>query len=203
MSEPYTFLISFALPVDADPDQVAVHVYDSETLSDMALIGPDDNGVFQGDFERDGSSFADAVHTALRDIWTLMPEADILRVENDELVALAAIGRRLDRSHEAVRLYARNKRGPGNFPAPVGKIDAKTEVWNWLDVATWWTAQGKAVPSLQQDRFIKLVNDALDMRRAARHVEIADEERIVITDLIPDELVIAGKSKPRRAAAAR
>lgn len=203
MSEPFTFLISFTLPSDVDPDDYAVRIYESDHLADMALIGPDENGVFQGDFERAASSFPEAIHNALRDIWTLLPDVDILRIENDELVTIAAIARRLGKSHEAARLYARNKRGPKNFPAPVGKIDARTEVWTWLDVAQWWTAQGKEVPSLQQDRFIKLVNDALDMRRTTLHVSLADDERAVITDLMPEELLIVDKSRRGQAAAAR
>ena len=61
-------------------------------------------------------------------------------------MSIAAIARRLGRSHESIRLYARGKRGPGGFPPPAGKLDEKTEVWRWPDVAIWWQEDvGEAV----------------------------------------------------------
>ncbi len=190
MSEPHNFLIRFAIPGAAEPDEYAMRVYDDERLQDMALMGPDEYGTFDADFERESGSLPEAVVSAVRDLTSVLPEAEPLRVENDTLVTIAAIARRLGRSHESVRLYARNKRGSGNFPAPVGKIDEKTEVWDWGDIAQWWEqAQGEPVEGTGDTAFLTMVNNALDMRRvAARLAEGQVEELAAVADLLPSEL---------------
>jgi hypothetical protein len=102
---------------------------------------------------------------------------------------IAAIARRLGRSHESVRLYARDKRGPGGIPAPAGKLDAKTEVWRWPEVAVWWQdAIGEPVARLQDDLFLTVLNDALEMRRAAEHLEIDDDELSAVAAILPPKL---------------
>jgi len=190
MSEPYIFIIRFAIPGATEPDEFAMRVYEDERLQDMALMGPDQYGMFDADFERESESLPAAVVSALHDLASVLPEAEPIRVENDNLVTIAAIARRLGRSHESVRLYSRNKRGPGNFPAPVGRIDDKTAVWDWGDIAQWWEqAHGKPVEGTADSAFLTIVNDALEMRRAAARLAGGqDEELAAIADLLPSEV---------------
>jgi hypothetical protein len=153
-------------------------------------MGPDEYGTFDADFERESASLPAAVVSALRDLACVLPEAEPIRVENDNLVTIAAIARRLGRSHESVRLYARNKRGPGNFPAPVGKIDDKTAVWEWGDIAQWWQqAHDDPVEGTADTAFLTIINDVLEMRRAvARLASDQDEELAAVADLLPSEV---------------
>ncbi len=187
MPEPIVFTIHFSIPGASDPDEFAVRVYEDERLQDMALMGPDDYGAFEAEFEREGRSLPSAILSALRDLTAVLPESEILRVEDESLVSLGAIARRLGRTHESVRLYARNKRGPGNFPAPVGRIDDKTEVWNWSDVAAWWeAARGEPVEGWRESVFLNLINDVLDMHRAAKRLPEDQREEIgVIAEMLP------------------
>jgi hypothetical protein len=190
VSEPYIFIIRFAIPGATEPDEFATRVYEDERLQDMALMGPDQYGTFDADFERGSGSLPAAVVSALQDLVSVLPEAEPIRVENDNLVTIAAIARRLERSHESVRLYSRNKRGPGNFPAPVGKIDDKTAVWDWGDIAQWWEqAHGEPVEGTADSAFLTIINCALEMRRAAARLAGGQEEELAaVADLLPSEV---------------
>jgi hypothetical protein len=190
VSEPYIFIIRFAIPGATEPDEFATRVYEDERLQDMALMGPDQYGMFDADFERESESLPAAVVSALHDLLSVLPEAEPIRVENDNLVTIAAIARRLGRSHESVRLYSRNKRGPGNFPAPLGKIDDKTAVWDWGDIAEWWEqARGEPVEGTADSAFLTIINCALEMRRAAVRLAGGQEEELAaVADLFPSEV---------------
>lgn len=189
MAETHTFLIHLRIPDAVEPDEYAIRAYDSERLDDVALMGPDEHGVFDVGFDREADSFPAAVGFAIQDLSAVFPEAEILSVDAENLVSIAAIARRLGRSHESVRLYARGKRGPGDFPAPVGRLDAKTRVWNWPDVGLWWQETlGEEVPQLQADLFLTVLNDALEMRRATEHLELADEDLNAVVAILPPKL---------------
>jgi hypothetical protein len=187
MSETFVFTLHFAIAGATDPDEFSVRVYNDDRLQDMALMGPDDYGSFEAEFEREAHSLPVAVLSAVHDLTAVLPQAEVMRVQDESLVSLGAIARRLGRSHESVRLYARNKRGPGNFPAPIAKIDDKTEVWNWNDVAAWWEAtHGEPVQGRREAAFLSLLNNVFDMHRAARQIpDDRHEEMDAIAELLP------------------
>jgi hypothetical protein len=43
----------------------------------------------------------------------------------------------MDRTRESVRLLVDGKRGPGNFPAPIGVVGDGIRVWPWSVVLEW------------------------------------------------------------------
>jgi hypothetical protein len=189
MAEPHSFMVRFRIPGATEPDDYAVRAYEDDRLQDMALMGPDEHGVFDAEFDRETDSFAAAVSSALRDLAAVFPEAEILEVEQDNLVSIAAIARKVGRTHESIRLYARGKRGPGGFPAPAGKLDAKTEVWRWPDVAIWWReAVGEPIEQLQEDLYLTMLNDALEMRRVASHLDVDPAELAAVAEVLPEQL---------------
>ena len=189
MVETYTLTIRFWIPDATEPDEYAVRAYDDDRLHDMALMGPDEHGVFDAEFDREAGSFPAATLSALRDLSAAFPEAEIMEIEQDNLVSIAAIARKVGRSHESVRLYARGKRGPGNFPRPAGKLDAKTEVWRWPDVAVWWQETlHEPIPGLEADLFLTMLNDALELRRTAEHAELEPDELAAVAEVLPDSL---------------
>jgi hypothetical protein len=125
--------------------------------------GPDRFGVFEGEFERQATSFSEAVLNAIADLQRVFPQAQLLRVAPDELVTIAGIADRVGRSHESVRLLAAGERGPGRFPAPAGQLDSKTQVWRWHEVADWFKEKmGIEPPEHEQAAFLAAVNDILD-----------------------------------------
>jgi hypothetical protein len=189
MAEQHSFMVRFRIPGATDPDDYAVRAYEDDRLQDMALMGPDEHGVLDAEFDRETDSFAAAVSSALRDLTAVFPEAEILEVEQDNLVSIAAIARKVGRTHESIRLYARGKRGPGGFPAPAGKLDAKTEVWRWPDVAIWWRETlGEPIEQLQEDLYLTMLNDALEMRRVASHLDVDPAELAAVAEVLPEQL---------------
>lgn len=79
---------------------------------------------------------ASAVEVARR-ISHVLPGAEVLDVDL-ELVSVSDIASRLGVSREAVRLWAEGRRGPGNFPLPMGTVGGgKSKVWPWARVHRW------------------------------------------------------------------
>lgn len=182
----HTFIVEFAIASLTDPDPIAVRFYDDEALQDASISGPDDYGRFEAEFDREDATFARAALSALRDLRRVLPEAEILRFAHEDLVSLAAIARRLGKTHECVRLYARNKRGPGTFPPTAGRLDAKTEVWRWSEIAAWWQeTHEEPIAGIEEDLVLTLLNDALEMRRIAAQIDQVDETKQLIADIFP------------------
>jgi len=184
----HVFIFLFQIPGAQEPDEYAVRAYDDDGLQDFSLAGPDSSGVFEADFEREARSFPAAVLSALHDLERVFPEAVVLRVEPDDLVTIAAIAERVGRSHESIRLLARNERGPGGFPPPAGRLDAKTQVWRWSDVAPWLAEHLGEIREGEHAAFIAALNDILDLRRNAPQAIDQSETAQELADLLPEQL---------------
>lgn len=64
-----------------------------------------------------------------------LPGATVVRLDQD-LVSISDIAERAGRSRESVRLLVEGRRGPGQFPAPVGVVGDGIRVWPWALVLT-------------------------------------------------------------------
>ncbi len=85
---------------------------------------------------------------------------------SDDFVGYAEIARRIGVTDEAVRLWAINKRGPGNFPKPWAYIGSKLRrvgIWRWADVSNWLVNQLRmeSEGSFPSPRDIDLINSWL------------------------------------------
>lgn len=94
-------------------------------------------GVYWADFAREAGSYGMALFSAMANIRDADVGARIIRVEPDELVTLAEIAQRFDRSVESVRLLAEGLRGSGDFPAPVSHLRSRSKLWRWPEVQSW------------------------------------------------------------------
>ena len=101
-----------------------------------------------------------------------MPGLQVVRIEPDELVTMAAIAKRGGLSREYIRLLSTNERGPGGFPAPVTYADHKTRLWHWPDVAHWLTEHEKAKVKVDAHAadLVAAMNAAFDLREHARRL---------------------------------
>jgi hypothetical protein len=152
-----------------------------------ATFGRRDSVQF-ADFDRDAPSLAAAIHSAIRDIRSAVPEAEIVRVEPEEFVSAQVIADRLGISKEYVRLLADGSRGPGGFPSVVRWIDTKTRVWSWNDVAEWFdTRLGRSVAAAGDAHTVAAFNGILEFRRHAARVPKADERDEVMEFLREDD----------------
>jgi hypothetical protein len=88
-------------------------------------------------FSRVAPTLKEAILSAVRDVRRAQIGADVLRVDDCNLVTQAEIARRIGRSRQLVNQYITSQRGPGAFPPPVGHITEGNPLWLWCDVAYW------------------------------------------------------------------
>jgi len=194
VTDTHVFMVVFQIADAREPDEYAVRLYGDGGVEEVMLAGPDSAGVFEVEFERVDRSFPAAVLSAVRDLERVFPEATILRVEPDDLVTIAAIAERVGRSHESVRLLVRGERGPGGFPAPAGKLDAKTQAWRWAEVAQWFETYIGPVPGAEHAAFLAAVNDILDLRRLAGDAIDTPDIAQAMASLLPEQLTVAARA---------
>jgi len=153
-----------------------------------ALFGQRDS-IQYADFDRKSVSLAAAVSSAIEEVESV-PGMRVLRVEPDELVTATVIAERVGRTRESVRLLIEGKRGPGGFPAPLAWVDAKTRLWQWSDVARWFSESlGRETELGEGAAFLAAVNAALDLRNRIPKLSGADEisavARLVDREALP------------------
>jgi hypothetical protein len=160
-----------------------------EAGCDDALFGARD-GAQYGAFDREADSFSEALASAIEDVSTAVPGLQVVRIEPDELVTMAAIAERSGLSREYIRLLSTNKRGPGGFPAPVTYADHKTRLWHWPDVAHWLTEHERAKVDLDAHAadLVAAMNAAFDLREHARHLHDKHDLALVAQALGADTL---------------
>lgn len=183
----YTFTLRFLSPIE-DLDELSIRLY--ERIDDASLSGPDADGSFLLEFDRQASSLPRALTSAVRELLKALPEAQLLRVEEDDLATMADIAKRAGRTPESVRLLVNGKRGPGGFPPAAGRLDARTRVWRLSDVAAWFAeALGQPLPDTEDSAFLQAFNDALELRRLTRR--LGAQQRRAVATVLPAELAAA------------
>lgn len=187
MTNDHKFMLRFLAP-GLSADELSVRLY--ETVDDVSLMGPDQDGSFLVEFDRREPSLPATVACALRDLLLTVPQAIVLRVEADDLATLADIARRCGRTAESVRLLVNGGRGPGGFPPAAGRLDARTKVWRLADVAAWFDQTlGEPIPDTSETAFIQAFNDALEIRRLSG--ALGGPQRRAVAEALPDGLLAA------------
>jgi hypothetical protein len=161
-----------------------------EAGCDDALFGSRD-GAQYGAFDREAATFSEALASAVHDITAAVPGVQVVRIEPDELVTMAAIAERSGLSREYIRLLANQERGPGGFPAPIAYVDHKSRLWHWPDVAHWLNEHGKTKVDVdaQAADLVAALNAAFDLREHAAHLQGKTELALVAEMLGDDPLV--------------
>jgi hypothetical protein len=181
-----------------------VDVLDDEQFDALYEAGCDDalfgvrDGVQYGAFDREALSFSEALAGAIRDVTSAVTGLEVVRIEPDELVTMAAIAERSGVSREYVRLLSRGERGPGGFPAPVTYADHKTRLWHWPDVARWLTEHRNTKVDLDARAadLLAAMNAAFDLRLHARRLH-DERDLALVAQALGRETLTAAKS-PRR-----
>jgi hypothetical protein len=88
-------------------------------------------------FSRNAPSLGKAILSAIRDVTNAEIGAQVLRVDDCNLVTQAEIARRIGRTRQLVNQYISGVRGPGGFPAPTCEINEGALLWRWCEVASW------------------------------------------------------------------
>ncbi len=179
----HTFKFRFLSP-GLSADDLSIRLY--ERIEDASLMGPDEDGSFLLEFDRQAPSLPRALTSALEELVEALPEAQVLRVEEDDLATMADIAERAGRTPESVRLLVNGRRGPGGFPPAAGRLDARTKVWRWSDAADWFEdALGEPLPDTADSAFLQAFNDALEIRRLTQKLDGA--ERMAVAAVLPGD----------------
>jgi hypothetical protein len=89
------------------------------------------------EFSREAASLEAAILSAIRDIWKANIDAEVVRVDECNLVTPAEIARKIGRSRQLVFQYMTSERGPGRFPAPACNLAEGKPLWYWCEVSYW------------------------------------------------------------------
>jgi hypothetical protein len=144
---------------------------------DMTFQG-DESGHGSADVHREASNLVEAVLSAVTDIESV-PGLTVLGVENQELVGLADIAWRLDRTAESIRLLASGRRRSG-FPPPAVRRQ-RGQLWRWSEVAAWANEHLDADFDPDEADLIAAINATLQIRRLAMH--FPEQERRALRTL--------------------
>lgn len=168
----------FTLIIEGQLDQEAVEALFEAGCSDMTFQG-DEAGLATADVHRQAPSLVDAVLGAIRDI-ERVPGLRVTEIERQDLVGLADIAWRLDRTPESVRLLTTGRRGPGGFPMPAVRR-RRGQLWRWAEVAEWANRHLGSRFDPEEPAQIATINAALALRRGASR--LSEPERRAIQEL--------------------
>lgn len=135
-------------------------------------------------FARSAGSLRDAVLTAIRDVKRAKIGADVVYVDDCNLVSQADIARRINRTRQQVGQYVSGTRGPGGFPGPVCDVSEGHPRWQWCEVADWLCQNGIVGDEvLSESRVVAAINSVLDVLHQRRHdSSLVDEVFRLIED---------------------
>lgn len=163
-----------------------------ENGCDDALFGVRD-GAQYGAFDRQANHFSEALASAIADVTRAVDGLEVIRIEPDDFVTMAAIAARSGLSREYIRLLSTGKRGPGGFPAPIAYVDDKTRLWHWPDVAHWLTHHQKTKIAVDAHaaELVGAMNAAFDLREHTTHLHAAQDLALVAGALGRDAVKLA------------
>jgi hypothetical protein len=117
-------------------------------------------------FSRIAPSLKDAILSAIRDVRKAKIGADVLRVNDSNLVTQAEIARKIGRSRQLVHQYIAGVRGPGGFPPPACDMLEGSPLWYWSEVTSWLSENDMIKEDVLRDaEYVAVINSVLDLAR--------------------------------------
>lgn len=129
------------------------------------------------EFSRTAPSLKDAILSAIRDVRKANIGADVLQIDECNLVTQSEIARRIGRTRQLVHQFINGQRGPGGFPPPVCHLRAETPLWEWCAVSFWLCQNNMIRPEeLNNTEVIAAINTALECaHQKERNPELVEE----------------------------
>lgn len=151
----YEFTVTLdRVPVDEDLDRLF-----AAGLDDTTPETREGRGVLN--VARDADSLCEAIVSVYED--AKRAGFRVVGIDDEDLVSLKTIARRIGRSYESVRLLAQGKRGPGGFP-PALSGDGWS-LYSWANVSTWLQdVYGSGSAVAEDDRVIAAADHLLRAR---------------------------------------
>ena len=134
-------------------------------------------GLLYLEFSRSAKSLEEAIISAIKDVRNAGIGAEILRVDESNLVTMSEIARRIGRSRQLVHQYMVGKRGPGGFPPPECHLTDHAPLWAWCAVSHWLIQNNLLRPEAGWNaEVVEAINNYLESeRQRRRHPELLDE----------------------------
>lgn len=131
------------------------------------------------EFAREKQTLLDALLSAIVDVCRALPEAQVIQIDECDLVTQAEIARRVKRTRQAVQQYIKGIRGPGGFPRPACYLhDDEAPLWRWCEVSGWLAANDFIERSQTEDALTIAALNAGLLRRQQRAQDKVLVERI-------------------------
>ena len=127
-------------------------------------------GLLYMEFSRSAKSLKDAIVSAIRDVQKAGINAQVLRVDECNLVTASDIARKLDRSRQQIHQYMTGQRGPGAFPPPECHLADHAPLWRWCAVSYWLVQNNLLRPEESWNaEVVEAINNVLDSARQPAH----------------------------------
>jgi hypothetical protein len=154
-----------------------------EAVSKLYEAGCDDatisvrSGRVYATFARKSISIKDAILSAVQSIRAANIGADVLRIDECNLVTQAEIARRTGRSRQQIHQFILGTRGPGGFPGPACHITDDSPLWYWCEVSYWlWENNMITEERVREAETIEVINNVLEFRHQKKiKPELAEE----------------------------
>jgi hypothetical protein len=134
-------------------------------------------GLLYLEFSRSSRSLQDAIISAINDVRKADIGAEVLRVDECNLVTMAEIARRIGRTRQLVHQYMIGKRGPGGFPPPECHLTDHAPLWAWCAVSYWLVQNNLLRPEEGWNaEVVEAINNYLEWeRQRQRHPGLIDQ----------------------------
>jgi len=134
-------------------------------------------GLLYIEFSRHAPSLKDAILTAIRDVRNADIGAEVLRVDECNLVTQSEIARRIGRTRQLVNQFINGQRGPGGFPPPECHLDEGAPLWAWCAVSYWLAENSMLRPEDGWNaEVVAAINNWLEAaRQRERHPELIEQ----------------------------
>ncbi|WP_312315610.1 DNA-binding protein [Stenotrophomonas sp.] len=172
----YVFTLKYQLAkLDDDPGLLVDRL--AEAGCDDALVGIGQPGRLALEFSREAPTAEAALHSALADVCSAVPTAQLIEVSPD-LVGLTDVADAVGVSRQNMRKLMLSH--AGSFPAPVH--EGTTSLWHLADVLAWLQAKGGYT----------LPEGLMDVARVALQVNISKEGARVSSKVSRDLRALLG-----------
>jgi hypothetical protein len=134
-------------------------------------------GLLYLEFSRAAKSLKEAIISAISDVRKSGIGAQVLRVDECDLVTPSEIARRIGRSRQLVQQYICGKRGPGGFPPPECHLTDHAPLWASWAVSYWLVQNNLLRPEVGWNaEVVEAINSFLDReRQRRRHPKLLEE----------------------------
>lgn len=134
-------------------------------------------GLLYLEFSRSAKSLEVAIISAINDVRKSNTGAEVLRVDECNLVTASEIARRIGRSRQLVHQYMTGQRGPGGFPPPECHLTDNAPLWAWCAVS-YWLVQNNLLrqEESRNAEVVEAINNWLESaRQRQRYPQLLDE----------------------------